>query len=451
MRVPIALLVSLAAAHAEVPPPLENPLHAGGPSAVQIEHTPKGWRMLRNGWPYFVRGACVWGENVRLNDLVAAGGNSLRTYHSKYARWTLDAAQRRGLTVMLGYEINSEHGGFSYLSGADLAAQRERYLGFVKKHRDHPALLVWAIGNEVEQGVEDPAHLEAMWRELNTLARMTKEIDPRHPTAIVLAGANEEKLAAVSRWCPDVDLICFNMYGGLRNLPDRLDKLEWRRPYLVTEFGATGWWEAPKTAWGAPIEMTSTEKAREYLSSYERGVLGDRRRCLGSYVFFWEPKQEATSTWFGMFLAGGERLEMIDAMTQAWSRRPPHNRSPQIKTLEFADAKDQFIPGEPIRVKLSASDPDRDMLGVWWRLSEEAPGFTLDNAYEAAPRMLREHSIVPTAGGAEFPAPGQPGAYRIFVYVYDGQGNAATGNLCFAVNMAPAPPAVEFISPTESN
>ena len=75
----------------------------------------------------------------------------------------------------------------------------------------------------------------------------------------------------------------------------------------------------------------------------------------------------------------------------------------------------------------------------------------MDNAYEAAPRMLREHSIVPTPTGAEFPAPGQPGAYRIFVYIYDGQGNAATGNLCFAVNMAPVPSAVEFISAPETN
>lgn len=402
------------------------------PVPVSVEHTVKGWRMLRGGWPYFVKGACVWGENARLDELRAAGGNSVRTYHSKYARWTLDSAARRGMTVFLGFEIATEYQDFSYLSASDVNRQRAAFLAHVRKYKDHPALLVWGIGNEVEQGVDNPAHLEAMWREFNTLARLAKQEDPNHPTAIILAGATDAKLDAVSRWCPDVDLVCFNAYGTLRDLPAKLDKYGWKRPYLITEFGAFGWWEAPATKWGAPIEQTSTEKAKEYTASYQRGVLGDKQRCLGSYVFFWEPKQEATATWFGMFLPGGERLEPVDAMTRAWSRKWPANRSPQIKTLEFATPQNLFTPGEFVRVKFAATDPERQPLGVAWRIFEEAPAFTQGNAYETIPRGLREQIITPVDDGAYFAAPG-PGAWRIFVFVYDGKGNAATGNLAFSV------------------
>ena len=432
-----ALLAFLIASTQAAPPTVEKSVPTAVP--VRLEQTPKGWRMLRDGSPYFVKGACVWGENVRLSDLKDAGANSLRTYHSKYARWTLDAAQRRGMTVMLGYEISGHHEGFSYLDPGDVKRQRERYLEFVRKYKNHPALLVWAIGNEVEQNVQ-PEFAEAMWKELNELARLTKEIDPNHPTAIVLAGAPDEKLQAVREWCPDVDLICINSYKGLRDLPEHLAKNDWKKPYLITEFGAVGWWEAPVTEWGAPIEMTSTEKAKEYLTAYQRGILRDRQHCLGSYVFFWEPKQEATSTWFGLFLSGGERLEMIDVMTQAWSGRKPRNRSPQITTLEFAGGKDHYFPGDLVEVKLAASDPGRDPMGVSWRIMEESPPFTPENGYQSVPRALLEHSIMPLDDGAQFPAPAKPGAYRIFVFVYDGNGNAATGNLCFFVDaIAPAP------------
>ena len=79
------LLAFLIASTQAAPPSVEKSI------PVRIEQTPKGWRLLRDGLPYFVKGACVWGENVRASDLKDAGANSLRTYHSKYARWTLDA------------------------------------------------------------------------------------------------------------------------------------------------------------------------------------------------------------------------------------------------------------------------------------------------------------------------------------------------------------------------
>ena len=40
------------------------------------------------------------------------------------------------------------------------------------------------------------------------------------------------------------------------------------RPYIVTEFGPFGFWEVGSTAWKAPIEPSSTEKAQVYLKNY---------------------------------------------------------------------------------------------------------------------------------------------------------------------------------------
>jgi hypothetical protein len=56
---------------------------------------------------------------------------------------------------------------------------------------------------------------------------MAKKLDPNHPTSIVLAGATKEKITDIRRFCPDVDIISINTYGGLRNHPK---KWAWDNP-----------------------------------------------------------------------------------------------------------------------------------------------------------------------------------------------------------------------------
>ena len=55
-----------------------------GRVVVRVEKTRKSWRLLRGGRPYFIKGACVWGEQVRVEELKGAGANSMRTYTSQY-------------------------------------------------------------------------------------------------------------------------------------------------------------------------------------------------------------------------------------------------------------------------------------------------------------------------------------------------------------------------------
>ena len=39
-----------------------------------------------------------------------------------------------------------------------------------------------------------------------------------------------------------------------------------------------------------------------YRQAYTKAVDAQKELCLGSYVFTWGHKQEATPTWFGLFL-----------------------------------------------------------------------------------------------------------------------------------------------------
>ena len=72
---------------------------------------------------------------------------------------------------------------FSYTDEAKNAEQTEGILRRVRELKDHPALLMWAIGNEMEAA--NPNN-RALWTYMNDLAGKIKEIDPNHPVTTAL-------------------------------------------------------------------------------------------------------------------------------------------------------------------------------------------------------------------------------------------------------------------------
>ena len=63
---------------------------------VELKKTDKGWQLLRDGKPYFIRGA---GGSAGLQKLAAAGANSVRTWGSDDIDDLLDEAHALGLSV----------------------------------------------------------------------------------------------------------------------------------------------------------------------------------------------------------------------------------------------------------------------------------------------------------------------------------------------------------------
>ena len=153
-------------------------------------------------------------------------------------------------------------------------------------------------------------------------------------TVIAELGDDAAKIRSVERFCPDVDIIGLNSYGGIESIAERYREAKVSKPYIVTEHGPHGPWEVEKTAWGSPIESSSTAKAELYANGYRSAVSGQQGLCLGSYTFLWGHKQETTATWFGMLLPDGNRLAAAEVMMEAWSGVPPKNRCPEIEYLK---------------------------------------------------------------------------------------------------------------------
>lgn len=167
MRISIPLLSLLTAASA---------LAA---STVSIVHQGDGYSLLRDGQPYFVKGAV---GGVYLEELAAAGGNSIRAGVT-----ALDRAQALGLSVLVDLPFGKQRWGFNYGDPAAVNRQREELRSMVERHKDDPAVLAWALGNELEIRTSAEQRV-ALWREIDAVARMIHRIDPNHPVITVVGG-----------------------------------------------------------------------------------------------------------------------------------------------------------------------------------------------------------------------------------------------------------------------
>ena len=426
MRTLTAAVVSLSSVLLASPAAVASASADEGPVAGRVEKVGDRYQLTRGGEPYFVRGA---GGQGNLEKLAAAGANSIRTWHIDNAKAVLDDAHANGLTVHMGIWIGHPRHGFDYNDRDAIERQREMVRGAVTELRDHPALLAWGVGNEVEL-MSDP---RLVFPEINELAKIVESIDPNHPTVAVIAGGEPEKIRAFNELCPDVDLLAVNSYAAdIAGVPGALRANGYDGPYLVTEWGPRGHWQSPEAPWGAPLEQTSSEKAASFRMGYEAAVASQPGRCLGSYVFLWGQKQEKTATWYGMLLPTGETTHTLDTMTELWTGAPPERRAPTIEPIVSQAALATVKPGSVIRARVEARDADGDELRYEWLIVAESQVVSAGGDPEDSLRAF-PHLTEISEASARLRAPSKAGEYRLFVTVRDGTGRAATANTPFRV------------------
>ncbi len=403
-----------------------------GPAKVEVCQVEGRWQLFVNHQPFYIKGAGL--ESGRIEELAAAGGNSFRTWRADNGRQVLDRAAKNGLYVAMGLDVARERHGFDYSDPKAVAAQLARLKAQVLDLKNHPALLMWDIGNELNLNASNPK----VWDAVNDISKMIHKVDPNHPTTTSLAGVGKSVVAQIKLRAPDLDLLCFQSYADIVNLPQELRESGWAGPYVVTEWGATGHWECGKTAWGAPIEDNSSVKARFYQKRYETAIAADNRNCLGSYVFLWGQKEERTPTWYGMFLSSGETTETIDVMQDLWTGSWPNFRSPSLDGFwldgQTASQNVRLNAGHSYTARVLAGSPSQAPLSYSWEIMEESSALGAGGDYEPPPKRAPGLIAEGAAAEAQIKAPAEPGAYRLFVYVFDNHKKAAFANIPFYVD-----------------
>ena len=215
-------------------------------------------------------GADYPGPRVVARDfaLMAANGlNAVRTY-TVPPRWVLDLAAGHDLLVLVG--LPWEHH-VPFLDDGDRARSIEqRIRAGVASCAGHPAVLGYAIGNEIRAPIVRWHGARAVERFLGRLHAVAKDEDPEGLVTYVNYPSTEYLEL------PFLDFVCFNVYleaeGSLEAYIARLHNLSGDRPLILAEIGLDS-------------RRNGEEAQARTLDWQVRSAFASG--CAGAFVFAW--------------------------------------------------------------------------------------------------------------------------------------------------------------------
>lgn len=401
---------------------------------VFILRNKDSYTLYRSGQPFFIKGAA---GTSNIQELAAAGGNTIRTWDTLNLRSILDSAYAHGIAVIAGLSLPVSSTQSFYDDTSRVAGQYDAYRQVVQQYRTHPALLMWCLGNEVDFPYK--LRFRRFYKVYNRLLDMIHEEDPDHPVTTALTNFDRRCIYNIKIKVHGLDLLSLNTFGKLPLLSQELDDFSWfwNGPFLISEWGINGPWESEATAWGAPIENTSTKKAEQYLERYQYMPVKSPR-FLGACVFFWGQKQEGTHTWFSFFTRNGKASEMTGIMEQIWTGKAPPAHAPPLKymLLEGKGARDNILlkPGSRYEAEILLEGKPQDSLQMQWEILEE-DWFrkNIRDFNTKKPAAFDSLILSCKKGKLVFRTPPAEGPYRLFVTVYNNKGYFSTANTPFYV------------------
>jgi hypothetical protein len=404
---------------------------------VYIKSNNGKWEIIRNGKPFFIKGASAgYGTEVEFKTMQEYGGNSIRLYDlSNTTKTTLDLGSKYGITVMLGIWFLPEEW-FDYSDPAATSAKLAEVRSKVRLYRNHPALLAWGIGNEV---VGENSSDE-MFRFMNDVSVMIHQEDSNHITSIVTAGITTKLANKIATLIPDLDFVGVNYYAGIPAIFPQIQSSQLKKPYVVTEWGVNGEWEVAKTPWGCPIEECSRKKAEVFRDRYNYYIKSYEGNCIGSYAFLWGDIQDWGPTWFSLFY-NGNAVEQVDELTKAWTGSYPTNRAPSIlesKLNGSASKNNPIITNyEGNTYTLQASDNEADELSVEYIVQpyNSTEGLISDDSHSMKyiPGIIYEETA--TSCKLKFSDSQDEIAYKLYIILKDSKGRTATEVFPFRVSL----------------
>ena len=124
-------------------------------------------------------------------------------------------------------------------------------------------------------------------------------------------------------------------------------------------------------------------------------------------------------------------------MHHIWKGEWPHNRSPRLISFRV-DGKSAYDAveldaGALYQAEVVVEDPEGDPISYVWEIKAESTDLGDGGDFESTPASIP--GLIPdaTSETISFTSPSTEGAYRIFVYAFDQNGNAAHANVPFFV------------------
>jgi hypothetical protein len=230
-----------------------------GATPVQVQ----GGQLLVNGRPFAVNGIAYSpvsiGEDYRgaLRDrpdrylvdfplIAAKGANTVRIYSSFMTTAMLDAARANGLYVIPNFEVATAQLGCT--AGKDF--MRDRFRDMVNEWKNHPAILYWLVGNEINRSLTNTDLCNNWYPQLDSMALAAHQAEGTSFHPVSTANSDTPGLGDICQAncsddtrMPNLDLWGVQVYRGCSLASTFLDyqKPDCARPLVVTEFGVDAW------------------------------------------------------------------------------------------------------------------------------------------------------------------------------------------------------------------
>lgn len=378
-----------------------------------------GYQLMRNESPFIIKGAS---GNRYLEELVASGGNTIRVYDTVNLHNFLNKAHSLGLAVIVDIPIPRYNESYNIYENKEYCSRLKKEVkSLISKHKDHPALLLWNLGNEVEYpfifGNRDFINA------FNGLIKIIHAEDPNHPVSTTIPSVTKKQVLSIMFNSPDLDLIGFNIFVAIKRLDKDLEQISLLKkplPYYISEWGYDGPWAAKNTLWKAPIEQSSNEKMEQLISRYHLLQQKIDHRCLGSLIFYWGSKQEGTHTWFSLFSEEGHASEMTRTISGLWngSVYKPDLKINGLKINNKNPTESLILkPGTSEEVSLSYTLNSTSIDSIKWELYREGWYYKRWDI-EKKPLKIPYAISVKDSASVILKAPQEEGPYRLFAYLY---------------------------------
>ncbi|PLX04300.1 MAG: hypothetical protein C0595_03845 [Marinilabiliales bacterium] len=172
-----------------------------------------GSHIILDGEKFIIKGICYnpveKGQDKRsfsnidedLKIMNQANINTIRVYSPITDIKVLDKINDAGIKVIMSFGYN-QNGNYDILSGT--------FINYVKKYKDHEAILMWELGNEYNYHPEwFNGNIQNWYTALNNGAKMIKEIDLNHP---VTTAHGELPDIDLLEMCDQIDVWGMNVY-----------------------------------------------------------------------------------------------------------------------------------------------------------------------------------------------------------------------------------------------
>ncbi|MFI9219526.1 discoidin domain-containing protein [Streptomyces werraensis] len=398
--------------------------------AVEVTGSQGNWQLTVGGQPYTVKGL-TWGPAIAdaptyLPDVKSMGVNTIRTWGTDGGtKPLLDSAAANGLKVVNGFWLQpgggpGSGGCVNYVTDtAYKNTMLTEFTKWVEAYRNHPATLMWNVGNESVLGLQNcysGAELEAQRNAytgfVNDVAKKIHSIDPDHP--ITSTDAWTGAWPYYQRNAPDLDLYSMNSYGDICGVREDWEQGGYTKPYLITEGGPAGEWEVPDDPNGVPDEPTDVQKAEGYTKAWNC-VTGHRGVALGATLFHYGTEHDFGGIWFNLLPDGLKRLSYY-AVKRAYTATAGNDNTPPVVSALAVSPASSAPAGGEFTVRADVRDPDGDPITY---------KIFLSGNYANGDKRLVEASWRSTGNGTfAVRAPEKLGVWKVYLQAEDGRGNA---------------------------